>query len=302
MSDIVTATATQSRLPLAPIDAELFRTHFNRRPFKIGHFLADDPRLTIERLVELADRLPAESVEYNAGNLPVSQDPSRTPRNGLSPEETIRRIADCQSWLVLKNVERVPEYGAILDACLDQVRELSEAQWPGMHRREAFVFVSSPGSVTPFHIDPENNFLLQIRGTKRVQLFSAQDRFVLREEDLEQFYAGGHRNLQFREEFRTRGDVFELAPGEGLHFPVVAPHWVQNGPEVSVSLSITFRTRESSDRESLYRFNRSLRRARLAPTPVGSLPGRDRVKLGLIRCARAVKSLLGLRPTAGAGY
>ena len=32
--------------------------------------------------------------------------------------------------------------------------------------REAFIFISSPNTVTPYHMDPEYNFLLQIRGTK----------------------------------------------------------------------------------------------------------------------------------------
>ena len=33
-------------------------------------------------------------------------------------------------------------------------------------QREAFLFLSAPNSVTPVHIDPEHNFLLQIRGQK----------------------------------------------------------------------------------------------------------------------------------------
>jgi len=35
-----------------------------------------------------------------------------------------------------------------------------------MGRREGFIFVSSPGSVTPHHMDPEHNFLLQITRTE----------------------------------------------------------------------------------------------------------------------------------------
>lgn len=278
--------------PLDPIDAETFRTHFNRKPFKIGHRLADHELFSLPRLVELAQRLPHTMVEYNAGNLPVSQDPGSTPRNGLSTEETIRRIEECQSWMVLKNVELDGEYRTLLDECLDAIEPYSQPSAPGMYQREGFIFISSPDSVTPFHIDPENNFLLQIRGTKEVHLFDAGDRTVLPERDIEAFFTGAHRNLVYKEEFLSRGQKFDLVPGEGLHFPVIAPHWVKNGPAVSISFSITFRTSSSESRAALYRLNSRLRRFGLRPSPVGRSPRRDALKLGAIGTVRALKRRL----------
>jgi cytochrome P450 len=41
--------------------------------------------------------------------------------------------------------------------------QFSEPLAPGMCQREGFIFISSPGAVTPFHLDPEHNFLLQIK-------------------------------------------------------------------------------------------------------------------------------------------
>src|SRR5581483_8196770 len=95
---------------LLSVDPERFCADFDRRPFQIHHRLCDHPLFALPRLVELAQRLPAAQVEYNAGNLPINQDPTRTPQNGLSVEETIQRIEDCRSWLVLKFVETDPEY------------------------------------------------------------------------------------------------------------------------------------------------------------------------------------------------
>ncbi len=164
--------------------------------------------------MELARRLPEEFVEYNAGALPVGVRPRETPRNGLSPEETVRRIAECGSWMVLKRVEQDPEYGALLDRCLDDVAAKAGAVLPPMRRREGFIFLSSPGAVTPFHLDPEHNFLLQIRGTKSVSMWDREDRFVLPEAELEKFYAAFvHRNLPWREVFQTTAWVVPL-----LHF------------------------------------------------------------------------------------
>lgn len=285
--------AQTEKRSLFEFDADLFRTHFDRRPFKINHQLPGHPLFALERLVELAQTLPESRVEYNAGNVAVNQDPKRTPRTGLSIVETIRRIEEHQSWMVLKNVERDPEYAALLDACLDEIRPHSEPLSPGMNRREGFIFITSPNSITPFHIDPENNFLLQIRGPKYVSLFDKFDREVLSEGEIEACVLGSPRNLFLKEEHRSRGEQFELLPGDGLHFPVFAPHWVQNGAEVSISFSITFRTEASNRRESLYRLNRKLCGWGLKPTPVGAAPIRDTLKYGVIRTLRGLKQLVG---------
>ena len=39
----------------------------------------------------------------------------------------------------------------------------------------ARIFVSSPGAVTPFHMDHEHNFILQIRGNKKLYTWDPMD-------------------------------------------------------------------------------------------------------------------------------
>ena len=151
--------ATETPLLTQMVDQE-FVEKFNRRPFMIGHELCDHPLFQLERLMELSQRLPEASVEYNAGDLPVSQDPTRTPRNGLSIPETIARIRENKSWLVLKNVEQDDQYGTLLNRCLDQMETITRQIAPGMKKREGFIFISSPESITPYHIDPEKQLFV----------------------------------------------------------------------------------------------------------------------------------------------
>jgi hypothetical protein len=283
-ADTLSAPSACVRAPAARgddllgIDAGEFGECFDRRPFVIGHRLADHPLFSLPRLVKLARALPAENVEYNAGNIPVSMNPALTPRNGLTAEETIIRIAECKSWLVLKYVEHDPEYRKLLERCLAEVRPHSEALRPGMCDGQAFVFITSPGSVTPYHMDPEHNFLLQVRGSKHVHLFDPRDRSILPAEELERFYGGGHRNMVFRRELDARALRYELTPGRGLHFPVTAPHYVRNGAEVSVSFSITFRTPDLERRARAHLFNARLRRLGISPASVGRRPRLDSMK------------------------
>src|SRR5262249_34482347 len=108
-----------------------------------------------------------------------------------------------------------------------------------------------------------------------VTVWAPADREAVSELDLERFLSGGrHRNLPWRESLAARGAPFELGPGDGLHIPVTAPHWVQNQGEVSVSLSVTFRSEVSEAREAAFKVNRMLRALRWVPGPVG---GRRRV-------------------------
>ena len=288
---LTSAAMTERTSPLH-IEPARFREHFARRPFVVRHRLTDHPLFALPRLIELARMLPEDRVEYNAGDVPVSLDPARTPRTGLSIDETIRRIEECRSWMVFKNVEQDPEYRALLDACLDQVREHSESIVPGMGQREGFIFVSSPDSVTPYHMDPEHNFLLQIRGRKQVSLFDGDDRALLSERELEKFYARGHRNLVFDDANQDKAHVFELTPGDGLYFPVTWPHWVRNGPHVSVSFSITFRTLWSDRREVLYHVHERLGRLGIRLPPVGSSELADGAKYHAFRTLARARSLL----------
>ena len=276
------------------IDAETFRSHFNRRPFLFSHSLSAHPLFQLPRLVQLAKTLDGRYVEYNAGRIPVSlpnwQD---APHTGLSAEETIRNAVEICSWMVLKRAEHCPDFKGLLDACLDEIVPLSEPIEPGMCDREAAVFVSSPSSVTPYHMDHEINFLLQLKGTKTVSVFNADDSTVLSDRELEQYFSGPavHRNMRFAEEYQQRATVFELREGQGLHIPTTAPHWVQNGDTVSVSFSASFKTPVSLRRGNVYRMNAVLRRLGLDPAPWNRSPVRDRLKDHAYRALRRAHCL-----------
>jgi hypothetical protein len=274
-------------------DPTSFMDRFDKEPFKIRHRLTGHPLLQLPAIIELGGRLLEKQVEFNSGEISLNQDYLKTPKTGLSADETLRRIEECRSWMVLKNVETYPPYGILLKECLEQVALHSERVAPGMCHPEAFIFVSSPDSITPYHMDPEHNFLLQIRGVKNITIFNGHDRNLLSHEQLETFHRGAHRNLEYRPEFAAMARPFVLEPGDGVHVPVTSPHWVKNGPTVSISFSITFRSRSSNRTASVYRVNSILRSKGLSPVPPGRSAFRDRLKVtvdrGAEKLARALR-------------
>lgn len=260
------------------------------KPARLKHALAGDPLFSLEALVDLAARLPAASVEYNAGDLPVDQDAAKTPANGLSIEETIRRIRDCRSWMALKNVEQDPRYRDALERCLAEIDAPARAATGRMEKKLGFIFISSPGSVTPFHMDPEHNILMQIMGEKRMYVFPTDQRIV--SDDQHELYHTGdaHRNLRHKPEFDALATAFDLKPGDALYVPVKAPHWVKNGPAPSVSFSITWRSRASLDEASLRLANHWVRGMGGRPPTPGAAPLRD----SAVMLAHRIAAKLGL--------
>lgn len=268
------------------------RAAYPERSTMLSHRLCDHPLLTLEALVGLAQRMRPIDVEYNRADLPIGVDPSETQANGLGIAETIRSIEQNGSWMVLKFIEQDPVYRALLHDALTNVASVTRPVTGEMLKLEGFIFISSPGAVTPFHFDPEHNILLQIRGRKTMTVFPADDPAIAGGALHEAFHKGGHRNLPWHDDFADRGTEHQLTPGRALYVPVKAPHWVKNGSDPSISLSITWRSQWSYDEEYAHGFNAMVRDAGLDPAMPQRFPHRNRAKSIAYRAARKARELL----------
>ena len=152
-----------------------FAALYPEAPGLLHHGLVGHPLFELDALVRLAQRMRPGDVEQNIGDLPIGIDPAAVAHNGLSVVETIRSIEHAGAWMVLKFVEQDAAYRALLEAALGELIPVVGAATGAMLKMEAFVFISSPGAVTPFHFDPEHNILLQLRGHKVMTLFPAAD-------------------------------------------------------------------------------------------------------------------------------
>jgi hypothetical protein len=191
----------------------------------------------------------------------------------------------------LLNVQADPIYRRLIDDVLDEVKPIVERRDPGMCYRAGWIFVSSPNTVTPFHMDHEHNFILQIRGKKRLYTWDPFDREVVSERAQELFHDQHSRELVvWKEAWRSRARVFELEPGLGGYMPSTTPHMVENGDGPSITISFTYYTDATRQRELLYRGNARLRRLGIEPHPIGTSPSRDRVKRAVINSYTTAKN------------
>ena len=276
-------------------DPVKFADGFDRHPFYIEHALVHHPLLQLPELAGLSTRLPAAMVEWNSGHAGAYGKPEEIRAATTPCTETIMRIAERPAWVLLRHIEADARFNALLDALLNEIEPLSAPLRDGMCDRAGFIFISSQAAVTPFHFDPEFNFLLQIRGSKTVHMWDPHDRTVLPAPALENYYAGrsDNRNQPYDESFLKSAWILPLEVGQGIHFPLHAPHWVKTESAVSISLSVTFRTTRSKFNEPVYAANGYLR-SRFGIRPLA--PGKSLVwdasaHMGW-RAARKIRTLL----------
>ena len=297
---------------------DVFRGSFNRSPFEFQHKLAGHPLFALPRLLELAratrEQRPRD-LYYDAGSdIRVNQRWDQIGPKQFPVEEALHRIENCGAWVTLHQAQKDPEYGALFHECMREFESLTGVDFHKVMRVEdALIFITSPGRVTPYHIDRECNFLLQIRGEKNLYVFDRNDEEVLPVTEIERFWAVDNNAAVYKPQFQNRASTYRLVPGNGVHIPVNNPHWVQNDNNVSISLSVNF-TWKDWERANVYRANFLMRKFGMSPTPPKQSRLLDSVKnvviatsympafnfaRGTIRFARRLKGDRGdgFRPT-----
>jgi len=270
---------------------------FPDQPAEFVHGLHEESRLTLEAIAELADRLPRESVICDSAAQPLLVPQGGPPRGAQPrPGDVIRNIKDANAWLTLLNIEADPAFADLTNAMLDQLEPGMAVRQGKMLKRVGFVFVSSPNSVTPAHFDIEHSLLMQVSGSKTVS-FGRFESDHGRRHEVERYWDGSHGRI---ESLPPELASYRLTPGRGVYIPPVTPHWVHNGPAISLSVTLTYFT-AATDRECMIEaFNARLRQMHLTPRPPGKFGLGDTAKVAAMRArgaARKMRSGIGARAT-----
>lgn len=263
--------------------AELpYGRQYPERPGEFAHELDKDPRLTLEAVADLADRLPRTSVISDTSAQPLLVPQGGPPRGALSrPGDVIRNLDEANAWLTLLNIEDDPAYADLMNSALDELEPGMIGQQGRMRNRVGFVFVSSPNSVTPAHFDIEHSLLMQVSGSKAVS-FGHFAREEHRRHEVDRYWDGSHGRI---ENLPPELACYQLTPGRGVYIPPVAPHWVHNGPAISVSVTLTYFTGATERENMIEAFNAKLRRFHMTPRPPGHSGPSEMLKVAAMRAS-----------------
>jgi hypothetical protein len=254
----------------------------NEEPFEFRHLLVGHPLFSIERLARLSERAFERQDfgrYFKATDLKLPRDVLKT-----RLRESIERIAENGQWVSLHYIDEMDaEYGELFDLLLADIEQIihrpvrSEMTWGSMS-----VFLNAPGLKVPYHFDHETNFLMQLRGKKEVRLYP-RAQGTLSTSEIEDFYRHNPMAGIYRDDLVHAGSTWTLTPGVGVHHPPLAPHRIDNGDAVSVSLSLYYAMPDMEERAHVYQVNYCMRKLGLRPRPPGESAFSDHTKIKLMR-------------------
>ena len=261
-----------------------FDEAFPRGSVGFSHDLPLDERLTYASVADLADRLPRRSVIADTATQPLLVPQGGPPRGVLErPGDVIRDLHNANAWLTLLNIEEDPGMAELMNTKLDELESGLIAKWGKrgkMYKRVAFIFVSSPNSVTPVHFDIEHSLLMQVSGCKTVSIGRWESNADRRHE-FDRYWNGSHGRI---ESLPSEETAYTMTPGRAVYIPPGTPHWVHNGPDTSLSVTLTYFTAATVRESRIEDFNAHLRRRHMKPREPGRSAAVDTAKV----CAMGV--------------
>ena len=276
-------------------DPEKAKANFNRRSFEVSHRLSSHPLLQLPKLLELAERTVRtrpEDLYFDMGKVRTGQRWDEIPEAEFSAVEAMRQLETSDAWFLFRHAQLDPDYKELFERGLREIKEIAgEGIDATIRQEDILIFVTSPNRVTPYHIDRECNFLLQVSGTKTLYVFDRDDREILPDVEIERFWAVDNNAPVFRPQYQDRAYSYRMMPGNGVHIPVNCPHWVQNDSNISVSLSVNFQFLDSM-RANVYRTNYYLRKFGMTPSAPGLHDARDAAKSFAMSCALAARRMI----------
>ena len=280
-------------------------------PMRFQHGYHEHPLFQMEALEALAGYLyPHNQCRFLAPDTRLDSEFMHydLPRDGATLHDVFRNIEQPGAWVALYNVEKHPAYESLLNQIIAPLRPVIERHQGPLFNVGGFIFISAPPSVTPFHIDRENNFWLQLHGRKRISLFDHRDRAVVNAKAIDQFIVDRSLDAVRLDDAQvSKAHVYDMHAGDGVYFPSTTPHmtetdanWHKEGQAVSVSIGIVFYTQWTRRFARICQYNVVAQRLGLPVSypQVGSIGGEIKGFLGKLLAAIKTK-YRGYQPPPG---
>ena len=262
---------------------------FTKQNLVFQHGLHERPMFDDAGLEELLDRYPREKLGvFTMGEDPVAWTTWRKgSAGGLSGSKLLEAAQAGRIWLNLRATnDYLPEYAALADEIFAEKQAQSGVR---TMKRDLGMLISSANAQVFYHLDVPLVSLWQLRGRKKVWVYPVADPYVGQEvlerivlkETAEQF--------TFDPAWDAGAQAYDLTPGTMVTWAQNAPHRIENGPMLNVSLSIEFMTPQALMRANVIYANGVMRR-RLGARPRVQ-DGFTPVGLGKVAVARAAKAL-----------
>lgn len=217
---------------------------FDEQTIQLQHKLADTGLFTEEAIANLIERCEPEHYNINTMGTDKNVLEWRAGDLGdLSGKQVIDAIRKGRMWM---NLHRIMDRDERYNVLLNRIFNEFEDQIPNLKtfKRNMTLLISSPNIQVYYHADIQGQSLWQISGKKRIYVYPATDTFIsdislekilLRETEEEVPYDGW---------FDEYAICYDLEPGQMVHWPLYAPHRVENLDCINISVTTEHWTRE----------------------------------------------------------
>lgn len=231
---------------------------FGEHTLCLQHRLHLSPLFTDEALIKLMENADRDDYHVNLMDDGVRREGEFGKASGA---DILRAVKAGDIWVNLRAPGRSnPAYQELVDQIYDEF----EARVPGFKafRRHLTILISSPNVTVKYHADVPGQTLWQIRGQKRVFLYPASPPF-LSDPWIEKLVLNeAHEtDAAYCEWYDEHAVVKDLHPGEMLHWPLNAPHRVENMDCLNVSITTEHWTADLRNAYAVNYANGILRKA-----------------------------------------
>jgi hypothetical protein len=246
---------------IAPRDIQLWGNH----TVKLRHNLAQrDDLFSDESLARLVETIDPKFMDITTMGEDVSTW-GHVDRAGQPGSKVLDAVRGGRVWINLGAIEKAdPRFADLLDQMYGEL----EGTMPDFKtfKRKLGLLISSPTARVFYHFDVPGQGLWQIRGRKRIWIYPNTEPF-LRPQNVEDVVRSlAMEDLPYEPWFDDYAEVYDLEPGEMLHWALNGPHRVSNLDGFSVSLTTEHWTNEIRRSYAMHYGNGILRnKARWAP-------------------------------------
>lgn len=233
---------------------------FGNHAIKLRHRLVETGLFSREALARLIERCPEAELGLVSRTMVGRRQVTAAGRlDGASGSDAIAAIERGNMWMNIRRVmDWAPEYGALLDEVFAEF----EQRMPGFKtfKRNLGVLISSPNAKVFYHSDIQGQSLWQISGEKRVFLYPVTEQFLKPEAIEKILLRESTEDVDYEPWFDEFAAVVDLHPGEMATWPLYAPHRVENGNMLNVSVTMEHWTRPIWNSYAVHYGNGVLRR------------------------------------------
>ncbi|MEM7067474.1 MAG: hypothetical protein AAF478_01215 [Pseudomonadota bacterium] len=250
-----------------------YAENFGEEQLLLHHRLSETGLFNHEVLAELIESYPSE--HYNLNTMGYDHENPEWREGiikGTKGGDVIKSISQGRMWLNLRQVDKVdPKYGKLLNKIFDEF----EGYVPEFKtfKRKFGILISSPKVQVFYHSDVPGQSLWQVEGRKKVYVYPNEEPY-LAPVNLEGIILGEtEEEMPYKPDFDKGATVYDLKPGEMVHWPLNCPHRVVNEDCLNISVTTEHWTNDIRKSFAVNYANGVLRRSFGVKNPSQSIEG-----------------------------